>query len=81
MYTEIEMATKTITIDVDAYGRLRRLKRDNESFSEVLKRVLPRRVDLDQLFADLDQAQPSKSFFSGIDRQLQNRRRSARRSR
>lgn len=75
------MATKTITIDIDAYGRLKRLKRENESFSEVLKRVLPRRIDVDRLFADLDRAQPSRGFFAGVERQLENRNRRSRRTR
>jgi predicted CopG family antitoxin len=39
------MATKTLTITEDAYDRLVGLKANNESFSEVIKRILPK-VDL-----------------------------------
>jgi predicted CopG family antitoxin len=34
------MATKTISIDTDAYKRLKGVQRENESFSEVIKRVV-----------------------------------------
>lgn len=34
------MATKTITLEMDAYERLRSAKRAGESFSEVVRRAL-----------------------------------------
>ncbi len=34
------MSVKTITITEDAYRKLARLKRENESFTEVINRVL-----------------------------------------
>jgi len=39
------MATKTISIDVEAYNRLKKMKNKNESFSEVIKRVVPAPID------------------------------------
>ena len=34
------MATKTISIDVEAYQRLKSVQKENESFSQTIKRVI-----------------------------------------
>ena len=41
------MAVKTITIDIEAYKRLKGAQKPNESFSETIKRVVPKPFDLD----------------------------------
>lgn len=40
------MGTSTITIDSEAYDRLKAVKRDNESLSEAIQTVSPAPVDL-----------------------------------
>lgn len=43
------MATKTISIDLDAYDRLRAVRRDQESFSETIKRVVRKPMSPDEV--------------------------------
>ncbi len=51
----VVMAVKTITITEDAYRKLSRLKRGNESFSEAINRVLggPSALELEGLLDSL----------------------------
>jgi predicted CopG family antitoxin len=57
------MSTKTIAIDSEVYGRLANLKRQSESFSRVINRLIDRVVTAHtaaDVLAHLD-AQPSLS--------------------
>jgi predicted CopG family antitoxin len=68
------MAVKTITIDMEAYERLSRLKRDGESFSETIKRVTPKRVDHEAWLASLASDPFSDDFVQAVEQQVAQRR-------
>jgi predicted CopG family antitoxin len=75
------MATKTISIDLEAYKRLKRLKKANESFSQTLKRVLPEPFDFQKWIAEVRQIELSGPAIEAIETQIQNRRRPSTRTR
>jgi predicted CopG family antitoxin len=49
------MATKTISIDMDAYRRLRAVRGKHESFSQAIKRVIQVPLDMDAYVSKLDE--------------------------
>jgi predicted CopG family antitoxin len=73
------MATKSITIDVEAYRRLKRVQRENESFSQTIKRVVPRPVSTEELIKLFRRAgnRLGGSFYDGVEAALAARGRSA----
>jgi predicted CopG family antitoxin len=68
------MATKSITIDVKAYDRLKSHKLPNESFSEAIKRLLPAPVDVDELIKNLRRHPLSRTSMAAIEEQVSHRR-------
>ncbi len=68
------MAVKTITIDMEAYDRLSRLK-DGDSFSQVIKKYLPAAGSTaGDLLAALDDVEVSERTVDGIAAVVQERR-------
>jgi predicted CopG family antitoxin len=69
------MATKTISIDVEAYERLRSVRHDKESFSQTIKRVVRPPLDYEAFRERLEGLSLSEKAAAAIEEQVRNRRR------
>jgi predicted CopG family antitoxin len=73
---EVDMAVKTITIDLEAYERLAAAKGENESFSRVIKRLVPgKRSSAADLLVNLPRAALSSETLDRVDEILEDRER------
>ena len=75
------MATKTISIDLEAYRRLARVRREHESFSQVIKRVVRPPLDVDSFLAELDTVGMSPKAIAAVEGHLRRRHRPSNRVR
>jgi predicted CopG family antitoxin len=71
------MAVKTITIDTEAYARLKRHKRANESFSETIKRVVRAPFDIDAWFKRVQENALSEEALDAVEEEIARRNRPA----
>ncbi len=62
------MATKTISIDMAAYERLTAARRGNESFSRVIRRLVPAPLDVDAYLAGLDASPIGYTAAKAVER-------------
>ena len=60
------MATKTISLDLEAHDRLKGARKPGESFSAAIKRLIPPVVDLDEWFPELDSAPRSQAAIDAV---------------
>ena len=71
---EIHVATKKISIEVEAYNRLKKARRKEESFSDVLKRLVPIPFDLEAWLKAMERDPFSDEFVAAVEEQIANRR-------
>jgi predicted CopG family antitoxin len=68
------MATKTITIDLEAYRRLKGAKQKNESFSQTIKRVVRPRLDFHDWMASIERDPLSQAAIDAVEQTVAQRR-------
>jgi predicted CopG family antitoxin len=68
------MATKTITIDMEAYRRLKRVKQETESFSQTIKRVVQAPVDFEEWMASIEKDPLSDEAVRAVEAVVAQRR-------
>lgn len=71
----------TIVIDDEAYHRLVTAKREEESLSQTIKRVVPPPLDVEAWLKKLESDPASDEFVAAVEQQVANRQPGATRER
>jgi predicted CopG family antitoxin len=75
------MATKTISIDTDAYDRLRAVRKDSESFSQTIKRLIrPQAAEFERMLRETAKHPLSDDAIAAVEQVVAQRRKPARRA-
>jgi len=64
---EVNMAHKTITISEEAYNLLKENKRENESFTEVIKRILSQKKKKEDLIEWLSRKKDLSDLADSVE--------------
>lgn len=75
------MAVKTITIDIEAYKRLKAVQADRESFSQTIKRAIRPPVDVKNLRKTLSKSFLSNEAADAIEKHISQRHKASKRNR
>ena len=75
------MATKTISIDIEAYERLRSVRKDNESFSQTIKRVVKPPFDVKSYLERIKDCPLSEEAITAIEEHIEQRHQPSQRER
>jgi predicted CopG family antitoxin len=75
------MATKTISVDLEAYDRLCSIRRENESFSQAIKRAVKPPFDVKAYLKGVEERPMSDATAEAVEEQVRRRHQPSRRER